>query len=561
MNFETEADRIIAEALDLNLPKSFFLFAGAGAGKTRSLVNALQYIKNEFGKILQIRNKKVGVITYTNVAVKEISERIEHDSLFTISTIHSFAWNLIKGFDVDIKRCLYDILQQKIIKKEKDYLKILERLAALRDVKHFIYDPASGAVNSGIDSLSHSEVIQICSKLLLEKPLMANILVQRFPILFIDEAQDTDRELMDALLFVKKNNKEVFSLGLFGDTKQRIYSSGKENMGTINWKSYGFEVPEKLENHRSGSRIVDLANKIGRLIDNNPEQEKVESKGTGIVRLFVVPTDVDKKLVELKIKKRMAEITKDPLWNKDSWSGQEGAVLVLEHRMAAVRLGFVEMFDALRKSKEFDNVKAGTSSEINFFADFILPIVMAESPFEITNITRKYNKKLFVNITQNLLLKIKNSIDKIRNAYFDNPNITFGQMLQVIKQGGVFDVPRKFEENYEEFKPFLDTKFSQIRNYFNYIHELSDFRTHHGVKGQEFDNVMVVIDNDSRWNAYNQKGFFFNENVNAGTLRLLYVVCTRARKNLAIVLYTDKIRDELNGGWFDKEEIIDDIYK
>ena len=37
-------DAKIAECLNLDDPKSFFLFAGAGSGKTRSLVKALENI-------------------------------------------------------------------------------------------------------------------------------------------------------------------------------------------------------------------------------------------------------------------------------------------------------------------------------------------------------------------------------------------------------------------------------------------------------------------------------------------------------------------------------------
>ena len=110
----TEADKIIEECLSLHTQKSFFLFAGAGAGKTRCLVNALQYINNTIRDQLILLDKHVAVITFTNAAAEEIKNRIQYDSLFTISTIHSFVWQLIKGFDVDIKKWLKDYLQSKI---------------------------------------------------------------------------------------------------------------------------------------------------------------------------------------------------------------------------------------------------------------------------------------------------------------------------------------------------------------------------------------------------------------------------------------------------------------
>lgn len=40
-----DEEQIMYSCLDLKNPKSFFLFAGAGSGKTRSLVQVLKKIK------------------------------------------------------------------------------------------------------------------------------------------------------------------------------------------------------------------------------------------------------------------------------------------------------------------------------------------------------------------------------------------------------------------------------------------------------------------------------------------------------------------------------------
>lgn len=54
-NRDSAADSIIQSCLDLKNPKSFFLFAGAGSGKTRSLVAALDYINMTFGRELRLK--------------------------------------------------------------------------------------------------------------------------------------------------------------------------------------------------------------------------------------------------------------------------------------------------------------------------------------------------------------------------------------------------------------------------------------------------------------------------------------------------------------------------
>jgi len=57
-------DDEIAKCLDLSAPISFFLFAGAGSGKTRSLVTALRYVQERLSAQLRSRGQRVAVITY-----------------------------------------------------------------------------------------------------------------------------------------------------------------------------------------------------------------------------------------------------------------------------------------------------------------------------------------------------------------------------------------------------------------------------------------------------------------------------------------------------------------
>jgi len=96
-------DLEINACLDLDKPISFFLFAGAGSGKTRSLVRALQHMRERYGDRMRLRAQQIAVITYTNAACDEINRRLRFDPLFKIETIHSFVWDLIRGFNDDIR--------------------------------------------------------------------------------------------------------------------------------------------------------------------------------------------------------------------------------------------------------------------------------------------------------------------------------------------------------------------------------------------------------------------------------------------------------------------------
>ncbi len=122
---------------------------------------------------------------------------------------------------------------------------------------------------------------------------------------------------------------------------------------------------------------------------------------------------------------------------------------------------------------------------------------------------------------------------------------------------------------------FLEAPFAEIERYASYLDEHSSFDTHQGVKGLEFDRVMVVMDDtDARGFLFSYDKLFGakartatdikneNEGKETGlhrTRRLFYVTCSRAKKSLALVAYTDSesaVRSHmLRNGWFEEHEI------
>lgn len=113
-HMDDHVDAEIQECILATPPKSFFMFAGAGSGKTRSLINTLEYLDTQKGAYLMEHGKQVAVITYTNAACDEIERRLQYKSIFSVSTIHSFLWELIKNFQTDIKKWLTTSLQSDI---------------------------------------------------------------------------------------------------------------------------------------------------------------------------------------------------------------------------------------------------------------------------------------------------------------------------------------------------------------------------------------------------------------------------------------------------------------
>ena len=112
-------DDEIYSCLDLDNPKSFFLFAGAGSGKTRSLVEVLKRFRKQNVHRLRLNAQQVAIVTYTNAACDEIKRRLEFDPAFSVSTIHSFSWELIKPHQHDIREWLRIRLQSDIAELEE----------------------------------------------------------------------------------------------------------------------------------------------------------------------------------------------------------------------------------------------------------------------------------------------------------------------------------------------------------------------------------------------------------------------------------------------------------
>ena len=618
-HIDDDADAKIIECLNLENPKSFFLFAGAGSGKTGSLIKALKKLTSTrtIGDKLRLRGQKVGVITYTNHACDEIKRRLDNDTLIFISTIHSFIWDLIRGFDSDIKKWLesylkQDIAEQKLlspregtkaaIDRSNKITSAQERLRALGEIKKFIYSPDSS--NSESNALSHWEVLQIGASFLTQKPLMQQILIRKFPILLIDECQDTNKTLMEAFLLLHKMHNKRFSLGLLGDSMQRIYGDGKADLGNnlpVDW-----EKPVKKMNHRSPERIIQLLNKIRSDVDGQTQQARQNKKG-GVIRFFIVPSDKDKQNTEASVLQQMAQITGDRLWG----NREVVTSLILEHHMAAIRMGFGEMFEALHSVEQLRiGLLDGTLAEIRIFSEIILPLLEAYNKgdnFSLANVM-KANSPLFEKgymaehrtEARELLKKARSQVEDLGKVYHENPDITFGEILEIIYRNVMFRIPDRYkpilirtvkEKNVilkDDGSPessidiidcldnFLKTKFQQIKPYVNYISGQSPFFTHQGVKGLEFPRVMALIDDSSA------RGFLFTydklfgikdktdadiKNEREGketgidrTRRLFYVICSRAEESLAIVAYSQnpsKLATNLLGKkWFSEEEII-----
>ncbi|WP_085247834.1 UvrD-helicase domain-containing protein [Gilliamella mensalis] len=619
-NLDDGVEKEIELCLKLDAPRSFFLFAGAGSGKTRSLVNALNYIKDNYKNIFLSEGKYVGVITYTNAACDEITHRTNEDPIFHIATIHGFCWTVIQGFNEDIRAFLKDNLtikiqelnekinnaRKKCTQTYKNNVhsreKAENRLAELDAIYEFTYNPNSNT-QFGKDSLNHAEVISLITHFFKNKPIFRSIFVQKYPFLFIDESQDTHKELIEALLEVENNYQSHFLLGLIGDDMQRIYQQGKQDLPSCIKNHWA--TPQKNMNHRSQKRIIDLANNI-RCESDKIEQYPRDDKQGGHVHLFILKHTANNSL-EDEIANKMAEITKDSLWKRSD----EVKKLYLEHRMAAIQQDFIELYDIFCADEQYkSSILEGSISELSFFSKLITPLIEAFSQndnFKVMELIRNSSVILkgiespltpAENVTIQMLSNIKKSVQKIADLFSSDSNFNFLDILTLLDKEKIFSLPPKLvealqmhqnrveiqtqqaeaQEKETVWLQFLEVPYQQLVNYTKYINGETSYATHHGVKGLEFDRVMVVMNDYTKrgrggLSASYEKLFGVVpesdtdiKNQQEGketdlqrTRRLFYVTSTRAKESLALVAYTDspqKLKDNMiHKQWFIEEEI------
>lgn len=602
-----DLSKTIAACLDLEKPKSFFLYAGAGTGKTRAVVEAMDILRGSNGTQFRQTGQKVAVITYTNAACDEIRHRTDFDPIFAVSTIHSFAWEQIRTYHKDISAWLRVRLSDEINElhkkqasgrpgtkaareREVQIESKRKRLQHLDVIKQFTYNP--NGENIGKNSLNHAEVIAITAAFLAEKPLMRQILIRKHPVLLIDESQDTQKDLIDAFFALQAEYPDQFCLSLFGDTMQRIYADGK--VGLERAVPADWEKPALCVNHRCPNRIVTLLNQIRSEADGAlqvPRQDAQE----GLVRLFLIDDGdgVDKQEVEAEAARKMAEVASD-----DEWMDQQAVkVLTLEHHMAARRGGFDRFFEPLYGIGDFKTgLLDGTLTGVSFFAQQVLPLVQSmqsNDRFAAARIVKDYSpivspERLSESTTSlEDIRKAGRSVESVFSLWDEGADPFLLDVLKVINDEGLFGIPDEFapiladayvqEEKVEAvpadeeedknpevdaWREALSVPFSQFEAYADYISDRLPFGTHQGIKGLQFPRVMVILDDREA------RGFMFSYEKLFGakaptstdernrlegketsvdrTLRLFYVTCSRAQRSLAVIVYTKEVEKVAN---------------
>lgn len=146
---------------NIDKKESFIFNAGAGSGKTFSLIETLKYICLKYGEIIGRGNQHIICITYTNVAAREIINRLGNNRMVMVSTIHERIWSFIKGYQTELLEIHIDNMNrqiselksklsnskecaeyQKLNEQQKDLF--IQRIKNMKNVFYENYDKKAG---------------------------------------------------------------------------------------------------------------------------------------------------------------------------------------------------------------------------------------------------------------------------------------------------------------------------------------------------------------------------------------------------------------------------------
>ena len=582
----TKADTQIKECIDEN--RSFSVISGAGSGKTQSLLTALSYIRDSKADKLRKKDQKILCITYTNRAVGVIFSRLNFDEIFYVSTLHSFLWTVINRFSTDIRKTLIDHhIPAQIAKKQEDdnggnskkavsarekIASLQEDIKSLQEVSDFSYSDNSTFSNYSEGQLSHDDIIAIAGHLITNNVILQKIMAQKYPYVFVDEAQDTFPEIVTALnTLCSGSNLPI--VGYFGDPVQQIYD---KRAGDFSGPE-GFKLIKKEENFRCSKAVVNLLNAFRTDIQQVSAGEASKLEGSVEIRLVAAeqPEGPRKRYTDEQIERASVKFNNIlKIW--DLHENEETKYLFLVRQMIAKRLGFETL------QKLFTGLYASTRAQEDYESGdhFLLkPFIKVISPLLIAH--RINNQKEVLDILRNSsptfnpkgknanksLRKMrdlaKSLIEELSEKWASH---TLREILLFCQKNEIIEVSERLSRHLERsprdeeynkdlneidkedwlIDEFFKMRTDEIEPYVDFINEHTPYSTQHGVKGEEYKNVVVVYDDiEAAWNLYSFTKMLVPEIAGSPTegqldrsIRLAYVSFSRAVENLRIILFT-----------------------
>lgn len=638
--------------------KSFIFDAGAGSGKTYSLIEGLKYLISKKGESLKYHNSNVICITFTNVAAEEIKQRLGRSSLVIVSTIHDRMWDIIQHYQPQLveihfnklkieiakiegkisndknfvnyqalpsdkkdafievmlnnKKSFYEVYDEpaaeikaafseklrgydSILKNITNFKKITTSLFRLDNYRKCVkaieqkqrrYDNVVYDARYNNDALhkmriSHDTLLEYAREIVLKYDALKQIIIDKYPYIFVDEYQDTNPYVIDILSSLIEYAKKInhpFCVGYFGDSAQNIYDDGIGD--DIQARLNGFVVINKMFNRRSAKEIITIANRIR---NDKIKQRSIFSDSVGGSIKFYQGTLEDVDAFLQKYKEQWSINIKNKLHcflltNSTVAEYSGFGVLYSAFKDADIYKG--GNYDALNTELLSDDIKKLGNAQLIYYKIIDIHSKLCDPQTQVAELlTNELKQKMNLGDLRAFIANLKQATGSTFVEYLDslitiaNQDVSghctaFLKSVLDVDNLSLIDVKQKIagilfpdgtesKEDKEKLEAILNLDISVCESWHRFINRETNadvvYHTYHGTKGLEFDNVIIVMGNSfGRVKSYFD--FYFSKCEGQNNLNdeekekmtkvknLLYVSVTRAIKNLR-VLYVDSISD------------------
>ena len=546
----------------ISLGNNFLLSGGAGSGKTTALIDTIKFIYE------QNPNTSIACITFTKVAVAEIKSRTSYDSL-VVSTIHEFLWSCIKDYQKELKIGFLELIDKELA-VEKSGMKYSGDAAKLEissvDYKDWVIIEKGIISHNEVLKLANwifGEYPLLCK---ITKEKFNFILVDEY-----QDTDELVIEIF--LKHFQNYDKSKNVMGFFGDKMQSIYSDSNDQIDEFissanvqevvkqdNWRCSKpvINLINKIRASAETDPIIqkpagnNLEGSALFLYSNRDNIEIKEIKNHEEIRdfsfekeLYLTHNLISKKagfdeLLQIYDKDRIIEYVGS--LRKNLKNNVEKEELVIHKTLEEViNLALVpppksftaftadndELFNLAKKQPfeklrniylEKDSLIEGGGEKKEGRNDKKDPLIKHLGRIEtmlslykrnkVVEFRRHIEKDFPINCITDLI-SLKSIMDS-----FENPeNRSCEEIINWADENKLVCKDDRFKEFVEKneytYHRVKQIKYSVFKNLYDFEQKNSPYSTQHGVKGAEFENVFVVLDNGN-WNNYNFGYLFEN---------------------------------------------------
>ncbi|ENQ3284755.1 ATP-dependent helicase [Vibrio cholerae] len=563
-----------------NSDKSRF-FNGLSEGDQRSLVEFVFENKDIYYRV-----KNLNAAGFRGAYIQHSSGEVQ---------------NILRGCLSNIANFKYVIA---LLYKKDNLQKCFERIIEGRE-KRVTYDSKTNTDRLHYMKFSHDTLLEYGLKLVTNHKTLCRIIIDTYPYFFIDEYQDTNENVVNLLRTIHEyaeQKSKNWMVGYFGDAAQNIYEDGVGER-IIDLHGGLFDIYKEF-NRRSHVQIIEIANKIR---DDLIVQEPIyEDKNHGSVSFFHHNSEN-----KIETAKQFLSFYSDELEGSpdlDNHSSCKINCFVLTNQLMAELNEFKDVYDAFKAStiyyaqlstlvlsqqleklhptvlniyhlvKLYHEVTKSEASYYDIFGAHSKNMTFSEASLIIREIKGEKIETLddWCNLiitkleNEDLRKNIFRALDNCTN--FDKSAIETSEAFRATLIDSIhslmLDGAEQQDEVEQKTKMILELRIRSLVCWLNFIdgfeNDKFSYHTYHGTKGEEYDNVAIILEHNFGSRNRNKFKNYFDllqktgeerntllsdqdfKNRHTNTKNLLYVACSRAVKNLK-VLYLDDISEIKNG--------------